>query len=436
MLASKTWPERFRNLWLPSLQTILVVAAVLRLCSIFALRNFLRPQTWEFGPLARSLAAGQGYSEVLKNGTRVPAIYMPPAYSYFLAFFYRLLGDKPAAYFAVETIQAGLGVLLVYVVYRLAQLLIGQRGAIGAACLTAIYPTQVYMCNEFHGISIYIVLGTATIFFLTRYLQVTLSWTDLAAAALCMGGVMLFRGEAPALAFLYAVILVWRGGRAKFIPAVAFLAISYVCLLPWMIRNYRDFHKVIPVCASGGENLWIGNNPRATGSQHYSLFDPMSPEVKSAFDRIQPGPYMRIQKDKALGRIALTYMSSHPLGEVRLAFRKLWIFFVLDPAHEKGRSFVYWLPSITLTGLAIWGARLRGWQLLLVDDVFLISSILFTVAVSTLVFVLPRYKIAIDPLLMIIAGNVVVDQQGSSLHGDSRELFAPGSSRPVEHTYI
>ena len=389
----------------PGIGPVLIVAAMLRLGVIALIRSYLHPETWEFGPLVASINAGLGYTIVLRNGMRVPSAYMPPAYPYLLAWVLRLGGDRPATYLLIEIIQAGFGVLLVYVVYRVALVLIGERGAIAAACITAIYPAQIYMCNEFHGINIYIVLGIGVVLFLVRYLEETQSWKDLIAAGLCMGLLMLFRAEAPALLLLYAIILALRGGRKAIGPAIVFVLVATACLAPWTVRNYREFNKFIPVCASGGVNLWIGNNPRATGSQHYSFFDPIPPDVKKAFDQIPLDKNEPIAKDNALRQLAVSFIRTHPRQDAVLVLKKLFIFFVYDPSHEKGRNLAYWLPSVLLTVLAIWGAVLRGRKLIR-EDIFLIVSILLSITVSIVVFALPRYKIVIDPFIIILVANV------------------------------
>lgn len=424
--ATTAFYQRLSAIRLPNIRIILIAAAFVRLLSIPLVHSFRNPITWEFGPLAKSLVGGFGYSEVLMNGIRVPAIYMPPAYSYFLACFYWFAGQRPATYLAVEIIQAGFGVLLVYLVYRLAALVLGSNNAaLGAACLVALYPAQVYMCNEFHGISVYIVLGVAAVFFLIRYLQLTNSWKDLTMAGLCMGLLMLFRGEGPALALLYAAILLFRGGRKALVPATAFLLIAYACLVPWILRNYRQFHRIILVCASGGQNLWIGNNARATGSQHYSHFNPMPADVKSALDHIRPGPNASLEKDEALKHIALTYMRTHPFAEMKLSLKKLCIFCVFDPSHPKGRDPVYWIPSLLLSISAFWGGWLRG-RKLLATDLFLVASIAFAVGISMVVFALPRYKVVIDPFIMIIAANLLVVRNPAILSSQSLVPLALG----------
>jgi hypothetical protein len=403
----------------PILRTVLIVAALLRLASIVVVRSFLHPHTWEFGPLAENLVKGLGYSDLMMNGTYQPSIYMPPAYPYFLAFFYRIGGERPVTFLIVQLIQAGLGVLLVYLVYRLTLVLMGKSEAIVAACLTAIYPTQVYMCNEFHPINIYIVLEVATILFLTRYLETTASWKDLILAGLCAGILMSFRGETPALVLLYAAVLLWCRGLKAAKPALVFVLIAFACLAPWTIRNYRVFGTIVPVCASGGLNLWIGNNPLATGDDRYQAADivrgdfwrgsvspseleQLPPDVREAFSRIPIDRNSQIAKDQVLKHLAVNFIRTHPKDEAKLSLKKLFDFFVLDPRHEKGRQPMYWLPSILLSLLAIWGAVLRG-KRILQQELLLFASILFAVAVGVVVFVLPRYKIVVDPFIMIFA---------------------------------
>jgi hypothetical protein len=65
---------------------------------------------------------------------------------------------------------------------------------------------------------------------------------------------------------------------------------------------------------------------------------------------------------------------------------------------------MYWLPSILLSLLAIWGAVLRGKKILR-KGLLLVVSILFAVAVGIVVFVLPRYKIVVDPFIIIFAAT-------------------------------
>jgi hypothetical protein len=41
------------------------------------------------------------------------------------------------------------------------------------------------------------------------------------------------------------------------------LCVTILCCLPWTVRNYVDFHKVVPIRSNLGLELWLGNNPAA-----------------------------------------------------------------------------------------------------------------------------------------------------------------------------
>ena len=49
--------------------------------------------------------------------------------------------------------------------------------------------------------------------------------------------------------------------------ALAFLAIGSLLLVPWTIRNYRAFDRVVITTAMAGANAWLGNHPGASGGQ-------------------------------------------------------------------------------------------------------------------------------------------------------------------------
>jgi hypothetical protein len=162
----------------------------------------------------------------------------------------------------------------------------------------------------------------------------------------------------------------------------------------------------------------------------------MQADVKSVFDRLRPGPLASVEKDEALKHLALTYMRTHPSDEAWLSLKKLFIFFVFDPAHPKGRDPVYWIPSLLLSFCAIWGGWLRG-RKLLTTDLLLVGSIAFAVAITTVVFALPRYKIVIDPFIMIIAANVLAVRDPTTLLTNNRRVISRVSltriASPIVH---
>jgi hypothetical protein len=131
-----------------------------------------------------------------------------------------------------------------------------------------------------------------------------------------------------------------------------------------------------------------------------------------------------ILMDRIFRREAFAYIGSHPWREVILVGQKLRIFWSFDPYHEKAAQPLFWLPSVILSvffgmGLFI-GANPPVHELSP-----LLVSIAFAMVVSVVFFALPRYKIAIDPFLCILAANALI-----ALHANI------GSSMPARASKV
>jgi hypothetical protein len=75
----------------------------------------------------------------------------------------------------------------------------------------------------------------------------------------------------PSLGIALPFLLFWAAVRAREVVQLSWrvpvrsLLLVVLCCLPWTIRNYAAFHRIIPIRSSLPFELWIGNN---------DLFDP------------------------------------------------------------------------------------------------------------------------------------------------------------------
>src|SRR5262245_30510804 len=87
------------------------------------------PWSWEgfdhYHDLALTLAAGRAF----------PTLDVPWGYAYFLAFFYRLFGDRPAI---PLTVQAAANATIPLLTYRFASGWLDRESAVAAAVLTGV----------------------------------------------------------------------------------------------------------------------------------------------------------------------------------------------------------------------------------------------------------------------------------------------------------
>ena len=400
---------------------VLAVAAVLRVASIFMLKTYRNPNTWEFGEIAHVMRDGHGYTAVLADGVRVPSAYMPPFYPYLLTALWKALGESAVTYLSLELVQAFLGVLLVLYVYRLGCVLFDLQVAYIAAAIVAVWPAFVYLCNEFHSISFYILLGVAAVYYLVRYIEVSRSWRDVVYLGACMGGLLYCRAEIIPLLAVYVCVLLWRCGWSSWRQAAAIVVIAFTCISPWTIRNYRVFGHLVAVSTSAGANLWAGHNPRATGNSTWERSYPTADQLvtlKALMGRADS----EVLLDEQSKAYAIEFARTHPLEEIRLAGRKMFYFLLFDPSHAKGRKLSYWGPSLVLLLASLYGAGLDRSRLL-VQDLPVLVTVAYAFFLSLAVFALPRYRIAIDPFLALFAANALV-----AVFSGSRRM-AQGSKR-------
>ncbi len=128
-----------------------------------------------------------------------------------------------------------------------------------------------------------------------------------------LAGLALVRAAYLPFAF---VMLIWfllrsRTLRLGWLCALcAFLGFG-TALAPWTIRNYEVFEEPVPVVSSTWLDLWVGNNPSATGGPATRAMWAKAPtEELQAISR-QPERYTR------LGRAVADEVKNNPVGTVR-----------------------------------------------------------------------------------------------------------------------
>src|SRR5438270_4467235 len=99
---------------------------------------------WETGRIARSIAAGQGFSSPFVGGTG-PTAWLAPIYPYLLAGVFKVLGFyTSAAAIAILSINSIFSALTILPVYYIARRTFGPRAALWSGWLAAIFPYAWY----------------------------------------------------------------------------------------------------------------------------------------------------------------------------------------------------------------------------------------------------------------------------------------------------
>jgi hypothetical protein len=217
------------------------------------------PWGWEgfdhYHQLALEVAAGRPF----------PTMEVPWGYAYFLAGFYRLLGDRP---WIVLVVQAALNAALPLLVYRLALTWVERRTAVLAAVLTGVFSFNTVYASTQSSDAVCTVIFMVT---LVVFLRAGTGgrWPQYALAGLLAGLAPQFRPNLILVPILLAVFIVFDHrftvrlkadptDRRRLVNAAVLLAGAAAALTPWVLRNYRLTGTVLPTSVHGGVQLWYG----------------------------------------------------------------------------------------------------------------------------------------------------------------------------------
>ncbi len=395
---------------------------------------------------ARGLATGDW---TLPEGVNDPQIRStphgrPPGYPCFLAAVYTLFGTS---YLAPRIVQMTLGLLNVLLLFLLARRLFGRAVALLAAAFMAGYWVFIY----FEGVLTYPVVAI----FLLLCLMHALGWWAWAPGwkkALLVGLVFgLFGLLRPNGLLFLPVVAAWmaractpeRWARCAAASCTALMLGVAAALAAPMIRNYVVADDFVFISSYGGINLYVGNNPEAsgvepripglqelTGSEHWNCFD---------YPRIVEGLEQKLgvenlsysEANKYFYGKALEFIRGHPGEWLRQTFRKAALFWGPQevtndtvPALDKAHSRVLgplpgfpWVAGLFAVGAAIaWLDRRRratdpvpanhGPRRMLCLVVALFIPVYFLSVLPY--FIAGRYRVPLVPFLLLFAAYGVV----------------------------
>jgi len=168
--------------------------------------------------------------------------------------------------------------------------------------------------------------------------------------------------------------------------------------MPWEIRNYRIFGKIIPITSAEGANLYIANNPVSTGgSVGYRKL--MNAGIFHLGDDEDEIDYNKFYRDKALA-----FIQSNPGRFAILIFKRLAWFYHLDYHYQGSNALIILFHSLLcLAFVGIWLTR-RQWR----RTILLIFVIVNFTAVHAIYLPEGRYRLPLLPIVFVFASMAIV----------------------------
>ena len=393
----------------------IVIAMVLRLA--VALTYAPHDDSNTYWMMATSLMSTGHMNDGMGN-----VAYYSAGYSIFLIPFFWLFGASPLVAHLVNVALGGGCVWLTYLVGR--HVLPNWRWALAAASVWAVYPVSILYSAYFAKENLMIPLLILQLLLVLRY---PMSKRPLLSAFIlgALYGFELITGAAILATGLLIglVILGYRlwpmnhlVGRLR--PALLAAFGCVIAVGPWLAYTTHELGTPV-LTTNGGFNLYLGNNPEATGYQIGIEDTPIGPDWHDLKSRLG-----EVEAMSLLGDLAKDYIKTHPARTAELSIKKL-VYLWWPPVQSGKGSESLLEEAVRLVWLAFYSLIIPLSLVPLLRPKNLTRELLVcfgTVALYCapymLTYVVYRYRLPAMPIMVILA--VYGAQQLYAAYSDRR----------------
>lgn len=375
---------------------------------------------------------------IYRDGWLLPGhgpFYQAPGYSYILAALHHVgIHDIRG----VVTLQAGLGVVNVLLVYAIARRAMPAWHALSAAGLFGLCPYALFFESK-------IVASVCGLFFLLICSYLLLIWMTkprwywLAASSICCGAAILVR---PNFVFTVPFLAgsIWNLARnQKWIRTTGFIAVLILTVSPVTIRNGWVGGDWVPISANAGVTLYMGTNPQAQGG--LSAVEGLSSDIAEQKEGSIALASERAGKTLTPSQASwywvkqtVEWIARHPVRFILLEIKKaLWALYPYPPAVNYSIHFESQFVSL-LRGLLLFHWLLVTGGLVIIPSLFVkkdpVSRLALCMAagyisVSLVYYASDRFLYAMVPFLAVAIAIGARHADWSRLSGPSPRLIWP-----------
>jgi hypothetical protein len=402
-----------------SLLLILIVAFGARLAfawdqarKIPAVALATAPFEQETGSIARSVATGSGFSNPFGRETG-PTAWLTPVYPLIVAGTFKLFG--------IFTARSFLFLVFLNILFSTAACIpifcVGNKVAdigvaSGAAWLWALFPNAVMIPFEWIWDTSLAALLAATLLWATLELAESRRLRDWCGYGLLWGFTLMTN---PSLGSLLPFLLGWAAyrsgwksdsrpkGRSWITPPAVALGLTILCCVPWTVRNFIVFNRLVPLRSNFPLELYIGNNENYD-DKHPRYPGPITKDRETLrYFRMGETPFMDEEMRKAT-----KFIVTHPRVEAILFVKRFVAFWAGIPNPiEQFLATDSWLARslILCAAFSGMGALLGIVMLIRVHSPYTFPLAVFPIIFPFLYYITHtslRYRHPIDPIVLLL----------------------------------
>ena len=379
---------------------LIIFSFLSRLVTVYFFRDLQFDNEW--GILLNNLINYKSFSFYNFNGELIPSAYMPPLYPFFL-YTIKIIApfEESNLLYSIFFIQIILSSYSVYLFYEINKNFFSNNLSLINSVVFSVIPLNVYACGQITSINLQIIFSLLFLKFLFLIIKTDTN-INIIIFSIISGLLFLMRGEFILIFIFIYLFIIWK----KKINLINLIKISIVVTLvisPYVVRNYIHFNQFFLV-KSLGYNLWKGNNELSKVEGFENFERENFSKLKSKIDNLDKNKYYEIERDKVFFSEAIKNFKQDPFHYMELYFKKLSSFFFIDinSSYPNYYNFFHIVPIILISllsfpGMFIFFARSK-FENKCIGLYFFMNLIIFS-----LFFILPRYKLIILPVQIILA---------------------------------
>lgn len=365
---------------------------------------------WEMGRIGASLATGHGFSNPFGPPTG-PTAWEPPLYPYLVAGVFDVFGVySKASAFVLLTMNSLFSALTCVPIFLIARRILSEKVAVGSAWAWALLPNVMFWSTRWVWETSLSALLLTVIFWLALsfedcdgllpWLQFGLLW---GIATLNSTSLLSFLPAAGLWAWFHRA----RRGKKSLLGVVLASVVFLACIALWLLRNYQTFGQFIFIRDNFGAELRLGNGPGADGTWMEYLHPTQDVYAMRQYQSLGELSYIKMRKQQALDYIRTDYVRFAGLC------LKRFVYFWAGPPKA---TQPWWLNDVknslflASSVLMFWGLG-RALRLRKPGAWLLCWLILLYPAIYYFVFPAPRYRVPIEPEMVILAVFLVTEAE-------------------------
>jgi len=348
----------------PIIQTVLNVVASPRVvflaalaARLWVLSQLLPANAWrdfyqynEPAHIAWSVVSGSGYSSPWANALPTPTAQQPPVYPYLLAGIFKVTGaySYRSLWIAVG-LNAVFSALTAVVILKIGKRTFGASTGVLAAWIWSCWIYEAVISIRLWESSLSALLLAVGLLLLPKLAGSIRPWLWLIFGVLA--GVAALTNTTLLSVFPFFWLWLWISFRRRGLSCSKWLAASVVMcvlvLLPWTMRNYATFHRMVPIRDNFGLELWIGNHEgeaRLNGDDFQRMV--------AEYSRLGEMRFMETKR-----QFAVQFIRQHPRSFLRLSAQRFFRYWTApDGSAWMFVSLLAWVGMI----VALWQKGLEA----------------------------------------------------------------------------